>query len=78
MTVTQRCVTLARMTRIGRGPLVLIAVLTLLTAGWLTYFVHYGECDRASKYCVVDVAGTRSEVGFEWDSWSFYVSTWNG
>lgn len=72
MTETQRCVTLGRMTRrLG----LLIAALTLLTAGWLTYFVHYGECDRASKYCVVDIAGTRSEVGFEWDSWSLYVST---
>lgn len=66
------------MTRIGRRETVLIVVLAVLTAGWLAYFSHYGECDRASKYCVVDVAGTRSEVGFEWDSWSLYVSTWNG
>lgn len=68
---------MARMTWIGRRTIVLIVVLATLTAGWLTYFTHYGECDRQSKFCVVDIAGTRSEVGFEWDSWSFYVSTWS-
>ena len=73
-----RCVTLVAMSRIGRKTSVLIVVLAVLTAVWIGYVAHYGECDRVSKYCVIDIAGTRSELGFEWDSWSFYVSTWHG
>lgn len=63
--------------RISGGGLVL-AGLTVLLAGWVGYFAHYGQIDTHSKFAVVDIAGTRSEVGFEWDGWHLYVSTNGG
>lgn len=34
------------------------------------------HCDTHSRYCTVMVPGTRSEVGFTWDTWQLYVSTY--
>lgn len=64
-----------RKTRPRRKTLVLLAVAVLL-ASLAGYLYRYGTCEARSEFCVVDIAGTRSEVGFEWDSWSVYVSTW--
>lgn len=84
MTGLTRCVTLAHMTaivvpterpRLSRRTKISLAVLLALAVGWLAYVSHYGECDFHSKFCVVSIAGTRSEVGFEWDGWHLYVST---
>lgn len=61
-----------RFSRRAKG-LLLAALLVL--AGWFVYVANFGECDFHSKFCVLDVAGTRSEIGFEWDGWHLYVST---
>jgi len=56
-------------------PKVIAAVLLVLLVASLGYAYHFGQCEARSKFCVVDVAGTRSEIGCEWNSWSCYVST---
>lgn len=61
--------------RLSRRTKISLAVLLALAVGWLAYVSHYGECDFRSKFCVVAIAGTRSEIGCEWDSWNCYVST---
>lgn len=63
-----------RQARISRKATVLLVV-TVLAAGFAGYLARYGLCEGRSKFCVVDIVGTRSEVGVEWDSWSVYVST---
>jgi hypothetical protein len=60
--------------RIGGKRALLIAAALLVVAG-LGYLARYGDCNVHSQYCVVAVAGTRSEVGFTWDTWDFYIST---
>jgi hypothetical protein len=50
-------------------------IVAVFVAGLAGYLARYGLCESRSKFCVVEIAGTRSEVGFEWDSWSFYIST---
>lgn len=55
---------------------VALIVLALVAVGWLGYFAHYGQCDFRSKFCIVAIAGTRSEFGVEWETPSIYVSTW--
>lgn len=63
--------------RLSRRSIALIAVLAALVVGWLIYFSQYGECDMHSRYCVVDIAGTRSEIGLAWVGHpDLYVSTW--
>lgn len=62
--------------RIGRRTTTVLVVAVLLAAGVFGYFARYGLCEAQSKFCVLEVAGTRSEVGVEWDSWSVYVSTY--
>lgn len=64
-----------RRARLSRKATVLLVVAVLI-AGLAGYVARYGLCESKSKFCVVDIVGTRSEVGFEWDSWSVYVSTW--
>jgi hypothetical protein len=79
----RRCVTLARMSSIAairlpnlsrRAKIWLVALLVALV-GWIGYTAKYAECDTHSKFCVLDIAGTRSEIGFEWQGWHLYVST---
>lgn len=63
--------------KISRRAIALIAALVALTAGWLIYFSQFGECDFHSRYCAVDIAGTRSEIGAAWEGHPvLYVSTW--
>jgi hypothetical protein len=52
-----------------------LVALAVLAVGWLAYVANYGECDVHSKFCVLNIAGTRSEIGFEWQGWHLYVST---
>jgi hypothetical protein len=61
--------------RLSRRAKISLAVLAALAVGWLAYFSHYGECDFRSQFCVLNIAGTRSEIGVEWSTWSLYVST---
>lgn len=53
-----------------------LAVAVAIVVVSVVYVVHYGQCDFHSKFCIMDIATTRSEVGFEWDSNTFYVSSW--
>lgn len=53
----------------------LLITLALVLGGLAVYLVKYGQCEARSKFCVVEIAGTRSEVGFEWDTPAFYIST---
>jgi hypothetical protein len=59
----------------GRRFHIIVAVLLLVGLVWSGYILKFGQCDAESKFCVVHVAGTRSDVGCEWDSWSCYVTT---
>jgi hypothetical protein len=65
---------LPRRARLSRKATVLLVV-AALAAGAVGYLARYGLCESRSKFCVVEIVGTRSEVGFEWDSRAFYVST---
>lgn len=52
-----------------------LVALAVIVGGW-AYAAKYAQCDFRSKFCVISIAGTRSEIGCEWDSWSCYVSTY--
>ena len=54
---------------------ILAAVLATFMLGSLAYAYQFGLCEARSKFCVLHVAGTRSDIGCEWDSWSCYVTT---
>lgn len=58
-----------------RTAALVIAAIALVLGGW-AYSARYAQCDFHSKFCAVSIAGTRSEAGFTWDSWDFYVSTY--
>ena len=53
----------------------LIALALAISMLWSGYLLKYGLCEPQSKFCVVGIAFTRTDVGFEWDSWSFYITT---
>lgn len=48
-----------------------IAAILLIVA----YLAHFGHLDLHSRFLVIDIIGTRSEIGFEWDTPSLFVST---
>lgn len=50
------------------------AMLVALLVGGTAY--HFGGCDFRSKFCVLSIPNTRSEVGCQWESWGCYVSTY--
>jgi hypothetical protein len=54
---------------------ILAAVLLVAAVMWSGYVFKFGLCEAQSKFCVLHVAGTRSDIGCEWDSWSCYVTT---
>lgn len=63
--------------RISRKWTITLAVLIAVIAGVAAYVAHFGECDSRSQYCVLDIAQTRSEIGFEWSGGpDLYISTW--
>lgn len=64
-----------KISRRTKRVLVALAALVLVLTG---YFARFGMCEAQSKFCVVDIIGTRSEIGFEWDTPAFYVSTYPG
>lgn len=61
--------------RLTRRTKALLLATLIIVAGWFVYVANFGECDTHSKFCVLDIAGTRSEIGFEWQGWHLYVST---
>lgn len=63
--------------KINRKTVIFLAVLVALMLAWIGYFSRYGQCDVESQYCVVDVAGTGSEIGFEWTTPALYISTYD-
>lgn len=77
MTAAVAPATTAPRKRISRKLVITLAVLVAAIAGITAYVAHFGECDGRSQYCVLDIAQTRSEIGFEWSSGpDLYVSTW--
>jgi hypothetical protein len=54
---------------------IIAAVLLVAAVMWSGYVAKFGLCEARSKFCVLHVAGTRSDIGCEWDSWSCYVTT---
>lgn len=52
---------------------IIALVVALVVVG---YVAVEGQCDVRSKFCVIDIATTHSELGYEWDSHSFYVSSY--
>lgn len=66
-----------RAPRLSRRTRLLLVALLVLTMAWLGYFARYGQCDTRSRFCVVDIVGTRSEIGVAWVGRpDFYVSTY--
>lgn len=63
--------------RVGRRARAALLALAVLAVVWVAYVAKFGDCDVHSKFCTMAVAGTRSEVGCEWDSWRCYISTWS-
>lgn len=61
--------------RLSRRAKVSLVALLVVMAGWFAYVANYALCDTRSQFCVLNIAGTRSEIGAEWDTWSIYVST---
>lgn len=58
-----------------RSTLLLVAAAILLVA--VVYAVQFGGCDRASKFCYVGLAGTRSEAVVAWlDGFEVYTQTY--
>ena len=52
---------------------VFAALIALVVGSW-TYAARYAVCGRT--FCVVAIAGTRTEVGCQWESWTCYVDTY--
>lgn len=61
--------------RPGRRFHIVVATVLMVGLVWTGYILKFGHCEAGSKFCVLHVATTRSDVGCEWDSWSCYVTT---
>lgn len=64
--------------RFTRRAAILLATLVALPAIGLTYVAGFGQCDWHSRFCAINVVGTRSEVVVVWlDGVEVYSQTYN-